>query len=236
MLAPRRSAERGHGFHGWLDTRHSFSFADYHDPRHMGFRSLRVINEDVVAPARGFGEHPHRDMEIVTYVLSGSLQHRDSTGQSSVIRPGRVQRMTAGRGVTHSEVNPSPDEPVHLLQIWIQPRSRGLEPSYQEVDFPDEDLADRMRLIASADGRDGSLTIHQDAEIRAGRLSAGTELEVDLGPDRHGWVQVARGRLQVESDGATVDLVAGDGLAISDLRTFKLTALEPSEVLVFSLA
>lgn len=238
MLQTRKSEDRGHATHGgWLDTKYSFSFADYHDPRHMGFRTLRVINEDVVAPAKGFGEHPHRDMEIVTYVLSGSLQHKDSTGTSSVIRPGRVQRMTAGRGVFHSEMNPSPTDPVHLLQIWILPQQRGLPPGYQEIDFPQADLENQLRLIVSPDGRDGSLTIHQDAEIRAGRLAAGTRVPVELGAGRHGWIQVARGKVALRSrDGSTdTELKAGDGLAISDLPRFELEALEASELLVFSL-
>jgi quercetin 2,3-dioxygenase len=234
MIIVRRSEDRGNFDHGWLDTRHTFSFADYHDPRHMGFRSLRVINEDRVTPGQGFGTHGHRDMEILTYVLSGRLAHRDSTGGESSIGPGEVQRMTAGTGVLHSEFNGSDREPVHFLQIWILPERPNLLPGYEQRRFPEEERRGRLRLVASRDGAEGSLTLHQDARVHAALLGASDRAVLPLAEGRHGWVQVARG--QVRLGGET--LSAGDGAALSDEREVRLEGLgaTDAEVLVFDLA
>ncbi len=233
MITIRPRNERGHFDHGWLDTYHTFSFADYMDPRHMGFRTLRVINEDVVEAGKGFGTHPHRDMEIVTYVLSGALQHRDSLGTGSIIRPGDVQRMSAGTGVLHSEFNASTSEPVHLLQIWLLPERRGLTPEYEQATIPAEKLDGRFGLIVARDGRDGALSIHQDVSLYAARLAAGQAAEQALAPGRHAWLQVARGSVRLE-DGT--QLVAGDGAAISEQERVRIVAEEPAEVLLFDLA
>src|SRR5205809_7896778 len=192
MIQIRRAGERGHANHGWLDTYHTFSFSDYYDPKFMGFRSLRVINEDWVQPGYGFPTHPHRDMEIITYVLEGSLEHKDSMGTGSVIRPGEVQKMSAGTGVRHSEFNPSPTEPAHLLQIWLTPERRGLTPGYEQKAFPEGERRNRWRLVASRDGRDGSVTIHQDAAMYVTSLDAGKEVTHSLPPGRHAWLQVIR--------------------------------------------
>jgi len=232
MISLRPSAERGHFDHGWLDTRHTFSFADYRDPRFMGFRSLRVVNEDRVAPGQGFGTHPHRDMEIVTYVLEGGLSHRDSMGNGSTIRPGDVQRMSAGTGVTHSEFNASRHEPVHFLQIWILPARAGLAPGYEQTRFKDLETRGRLRLVASPDGADGSVTVNQDARIYATRLRAGEEVVHRLAPGRHAWVQVARGAVDLSGR----PLSAGDGAALSDEPEVVLRGVEEAEVLVFDLA
>ena len=232
MITVRKAADRGHFDHGWLDTWHTFSFADYHDPRHMGFRSLRVINDDRVAPATGFGTHPHRDMEIVTYVLEGALAHKDSMGNGSTIRPGDVQRMSAGTGITHSEFNASKVDPVHLLQIWLLPRERGLVPGYEQKAFTDEDKRNRLRLVASPDGRAGSVTIHQDAQLYATQLDAGHSVALEPANGRHAWVQVARGAVTLNG----IELGAGDGAALSDESRIELTGREASEVLVFDLA
>src|SRR5262245_27464338 len=212
MITVRPSEARGRAEHGWLHSRHTFSFADYHDPRHMGFRVLRVINEDVVEPGMGFGRHGHRDMEIISYVLEGGLQHADSLGTGSVIRPGEVQRMSAGTGVLHSEMNASPDQRVHFLQIWIEPAQRGVAPGYEQRAYPAEERRDRLRLVASPDGAQGSLTIHQDARLFAALLSAGGSVSHPLAGGRHSWVQVARGAVKV----GEAALRAGDGAAISD--------------------
>jgi redox-sensitive bicupin YhaK (pirin superfamily) len=230
MITIRKAAERGHFDFGWLDTYHTFSFGDYYDPEFMGFRSLRVINEDRVAPRTGFPTHGHRDMEIITYVLEGALEHRDSIGNGSVIRPGEVQRMTAGTGVTHSEANSSED-PVHLLQIWILPNARGLKPGYEQKTFTDDEKRDRLRLVASADGRDGSVTINQDASIYASVLAAGREVIHQLAPNRNAWVQVARGRIEINGN----DLNQSDGAAISGETAIAIAASEPAELLLFDL-
>jgi redox-sensitive bicupin YhaK (pirin superfamily) len=232
MRTLRRSKERGHAQHGWLDSWHTFSFADYYDPKHMGFRALRVINEDRVAPGTGFGTHGHRDMEILTYVLEGVLAHRDSMGNGSTIRPGDVQRMSAGTGVRHSEMNPSQVDPVHLLQIWIEPERTGIAPGYEEKKFPEAERRGRLRLIASRDGREGSVSLHQDASVYAGLLEAGEGVEQAVAPGRHAWLHVARG--EVESQGMT--LGAGDALAISDEPSIELRAKGSTEVLLFDLA
>lgn len=230
MIRIRKAEERGHFDHGWLDTYHTFSFADYYDPQFMGFRSLRVINEDKVKPGRGFGTHSHRDMEIVTYVLEGALEHRDSMGTGSIIRPGEVQRMSAGTGVLHSEINPSRDQPVHLLQIWILPERRSLKPEYEQKTFPAEERKGKLRLVASRDGKDGSLTIHQDAKLFAGTLTDGQTITYDIAPGRYGWLQVARGEVDVNGQ----KLRAGDGAAIEDERKLALRGGD-AEVLLFDL-
>jgi redox-sensitive bicupin YhaK (pirin superfamily) len=232
MLTVRPALERGHAQHGWLDSYHTFSFADYHDPKHMGFRALRVINEDRVAPAQGFGSHPHRDMEIISYVLEGGLEHRDSLGTGSVIRPGDVQRMSAGRGVTHSEFNASKTEPVHFLQIWLVPSERGIPASYEQKRFGEDEKRGRLRVIAAPDAREGAVTIHTDAVVYSGVFANGENAELKLDPQRHAWVQVVRGTVRVNGQ----PLGAGDGAALSGESDLKLEGVEDSEVLVFDLA
>jgi len=232
-LGTRRSADRGHANHGWLDTRHTFSFAGYHDPRWMGFRALRVINEDRVEPGQGFGWHPHQDMEILTYVLAGALEHGDSLGHGSVIVPGEVQRMSAGTGIRHREMNPSATEGVHFLQIWILPDRRGVAPSYAQKAFPLAERTGTLRLLASRDGREGSVTIHQDANVLAGVVPPGTRLVWRPPPGRHLWIQVARG--DVTASG--VPLAPGDGAFSSDPGDLVLVGgREAAEVLLFDLA
>lgn len=228
----RRSEERGHANHGWLDARHTFSFAGYRDPAQMGFRSLRVINEDRVRPGQGFGEHPHQDMEILTIVLEGALEHKDSLGNGSVIRPGDVQRMSAGRGIFHSEFNHSQEESVHLLQIWILPERRGIEPGYEQEHFPREERLNRLRLLASSDAREGSLTIHQDASVYGSVLEAGAEVSHELTPGRHAWIQVAEGTLVL--NGQT--LKAGDGAKVSEAERLELSSPSGAEFILFDLA
>jgi len=230
MIQIRKAEERGHFDHGWLNTYHTFSFADYYDPEFMGFRALRVINEDRVEPGRGFGTHSHRDMEIVTYVLEGELEHRDSMGTGSVIRPGEVQRMSAGTGVLHSEVNPSRSKGVHLLQIWILPERHGIRPEYEQKTFPAEERNGKLRLVASQDGADGSLTIHQDARLFAGMLRNGEPIRYDLQPGRYAWLQVARGTVEVNGQ----KLNAGDGAAVEDEKALTLEG-QDAEVLLFDL-
>ncbi|MCO5169689.1 MAG: pirin family protein [Planctomycetes bacterium] len=232
MITVREAADRGGFDFGWLDTKHTFSFGDYRDPRHMGFRALRVINEDRVAPGGGFPRHGHRDMEIVTYVLEGALEHRDSLGSGSVIRPGEVQRMSAGTGIEHSEANASSTDPVHLLQIWLLPARRGLAPGYEQRVFSRDEQRDRLRVVASPDGRDGSVTVHQDALLLAGLLAPGASVEHALAPGRHAWVQVARGRVRLGEHA----LAAGDGAALSEEPAVRLEGVEEAEVLVFDLA
>lgn len=232
MNTVRRSNQRGHADRGWLKSFHSFSFGDYYDPKNMGFRTLRVINEDWVKGGTGFGTHPHRDMEIVTYVLSGALAHQDSMGNASEIRPGDVQRMTAGSGVTHSEVNPSETETVHLLQIWLLPEAKGLTPSYEQKNFPAEEKQGRLRLVASRDGRDGAVTIHQDAEIYSSLLEPGQAVTHPLAASRHAWVQVIRGEVTVNGE----TLQAGDAVAVSEESQVEVTGTESAELLLFDLA
>jgi hypothetical protein len=231
MMNLRPAHARGHANHGWLDTWHTFSFADYYDPDHMGFRALRVINEDSVEPRHGFGTHPHRDMEILTYVLEGGVEHRDSMGSHGIVRPGEVQRMTAGTGVLHSEKNPF-DAKLHFLQIWIVPERRGLTPSYEQKAFPREERQGRFRLLASPNGQDGSLTVHQDMRLHGTLLGAGEKTGFTLAPGRHAWVQVARGAGTLNG----VALKAGDGVAVSEEGRLELVATEPLEVLLFDLA
>jgi len=233
MIAIRKAADRGHFDHGWLDTSHTFSFADYRDPEHMGFRALRVINEDRVLPGQGFGTHGHRDMEILSYVLSGALAHRDSTGGGGVLRPGEVQRMSAGTGVTHSEFNGSKEEQVHFLQIWILPDRPGHRPSYEQRAYPEAERRDRLRLVASPDGAQGSTVVHRDVRVYASLLGPGERLQHPLAGGRAAWVQVARGELEV--NGAL--LRAGDGAALSDEAAVSLTGRGQTgaELLLFDL-
>lgn len=232
MLQIRRATERGHADHGWLNTYHSFSFADYYDPKHMGFRQLRVINEDRVQPGRGFPSHPHRNMEIISYVLEGALEHKDSMGNGSVIVPGEVQRMSAGTGITHSEFNHAKAELVHFLQIWILPDTEEVKPSYEQTYYPDEEKRGKLRLIASADGRDGSVTIRQDVNLYATILDAGEEIVYLIPSGRHVWLQVARGRVLVNSQ----QLAQGDGAAMSGEEKVLVIGVERAEILLFDLA
>ncbi|HKQ86328.1 MAG TPA: pirin family protein [Candidatus Acidoferrales bacterium] len=229
MVQVRPSEERGHNEISWLNTRFTFSFDQYYDPAHVQFRSLRVLNEDIVAPGQGFGMHPHRDMEILTWVLEGALQHRDSMGNSGVIRPGELQHMSAGTGVMHSEFNASSKDPVHLLQIWILPERRGLKPSYEQLAYSDADLLNQFALVA---GPKAPLTIHQDANLYIARLGEGANVTHTLAPGRHAWVQVAKGAVIVNGK----RLVAGDGAAVSSEAVVRVEAPEPSEVLLFDLA
>ncbi|MGH9669272.1 MAG: pirin family protein [Terriglobales bacterium] len=234
MITVRPGSERGHAQHGWLDTYHTFSFDSFHDPKHMGFRSLRVINEDWVGAGKGFPPHFHRDMEIVTYILEGALEHKDSIGNGSIIRPGEVQRMSAGSGVTHSEYNPSPTERVHLLQIWIRPEAKGLAPSYEQKRFDVEGRRGRLQLVASREAREGSVKIHQDAALYAAMLAAGENVRHKLLDGRHAWLQVARGAVTVNG----VALQAGDGAAASDESALQIAGVgsELAELLLFDLA
>ncbi|HWG58008.1 MAG TPA: pirin family protein [Candidatus Acidoferrales bacterium] len=229
MLELRPSEERGHNSLAWLDTHFTFSFDQYYDPRHMQFRSLRVINEDIVAPGKGFGMHPHQDMEILTWMLAGSIQHRDSVGNTGILRPGELQHMSAGTGIMHSEMNPSKTEPAHLLQIWILPEQRGLKPEYEQLPFSDADLRNSFCLVA---GKKAPLTIHQDANLYIGRFDRAVEKKHRLEAGRHAWVQVARGTMRVNGK----ELKAGDGAAISDEPEIRAEAVAPSEVLLFDLA
>jgi redox-sensitive bicupin YhaK (pirin superfamily) len=232
MITVRKAQERGHAQHGWLDSFHTFSFADYYDPEHMGFRALRVINEDRVAGGQGFGKHSHRDMEILSYVLEGGLEHKDSMGTGEVIRPGDLQRMTAGTGVTHSEFNASQREPVHFLQIWLMPDRRGITPSYEQKAFPRQDKTGRLRLVASPEGADSSVTIHADARVFAGLFDAGQTAEHPLAAGRHAWVHVVRGTARVNG----TELGAGDAVALSNERLVRIEGVDASELLVFDLA
>ena len=227
----RKSNERGHANHGWLDSYHSFSFGDYHDPSHMGFGALRVINEDRVSPGSGFGTHGHRDMEIITYVLEGELGHKDSIGNGSVIRPGDVQRMSAGSGIRHSEYNHAQQEQTHFLQIWIEPDVRGIAPGYEEKRFEAADKRGRLRLVASPDGADGSVLIHQDARLYAGLFDGAETATLDLAPGRRAYVHVARGSVSVNG----IALEAGDALKVSDEAAVLLADGKDAEVLVFDL-
>jgi redox-sensitive bicupin YhaK (pirin superfamily) len=232
MITIRKSSDRGHIDHRWLDTYHTFSFGGYYDPAHMGFRSLRVINEDVVAPGRGFAPHPHDNMEIITVILSGQLAHKDSTGSSHIIKPGDVQHMTAGTGIVHSEFNPSKDEPVHLMQIWIEPAEEGLTPSYEEATITFEDRRGRLKLLASPDAADGSVPVRQDVRLYSTILGPGQSSELGLAPGRHAWVQVLRGGITLNGR----PLAAGDGAAVSDESALTFSADSDSETLVFDLA
>lgn len=230
MITVRKSQERGHVHQDWLDSRHTFSFGEYHDPEHMGFRALRAINEDRVQPARGFPLHPHQDMEIITFIIEGELEHRDDMGNREIIRAGEIQRITAGAGIRHSEANPSEREPVHLLQIWIFPEEKGLPPDYELKRFasaPDNELS----LLLSREGREGSARLHQDAAVYFARLEAGRKLELTLDPGRHAWLQVIDGALDLNG----IRLGSGDGAAASDEKMLKLTVREDSRFILFDL-
>lgn len=232
MIQVRRANERGKTHTPWLDSHHTFSFNQYYDPRYSGFRDLLVINEDSVAPGQGFGTHGHRDMEIISYVVEGQLAHKDSTGVSATIRPGDVQRMSAGTGVRHSEFNPSDTEPTHFLQIWILPEQEGLLPSYEQRAFPEADRRGRLRLVAARDGQDGAVTVHQDVRLYLGSLPAGEALTHHLEDNRHAWVQVIRGAVTLN----TTPLSAGDGAAVSTETALQIRATDAAEILVFDLA
>jgi quercetin 2,3-dioxygenase len=231
MISLRKSSARGHADHGWLDTHFTFSFADYYDPEHIHFRTLRVINDDRIAGGGGFPKHPHRDMEIVTYVLEGALEHRDSMGNGSVIKPGDVQYMSAGTGVAHSEFNASKTEPVHLYQIWMLPEKQGLKPAYDQKNFSEAEKRGKLRLVASPDGRGGSVKIRQRNELYATVLAGGETVKHELKPDRHAYVQVARG--SVKLNGTQLD--TGDGAAISEEKAVELIGVDDAEVLLFDL-
>ncbi len=231
MIIVRPAGERGHRNYGWLDTLHTFSFNDYHDPRYMSFRLLRVINEDRVAPGKGFPQHGHRDMEILSWVLEGALEHKDSLGNGSVIHPGELQRMSAGTGILHSEYNPSETEPVHFLQIWIHPARRGLQPEYEQKDFRPLRKSNSLCLLASPDGREGSLTIHQDVEVFAGSLESGQSLSKRLEEDRHAWVQVTGGSFTINGQ----NLEEGDGAAVSGETILEIQGREAAEFILFDL-
>jgi len=232
MIEIRRSSERGHAQHGWLESYHTFSFAGYRDPAHMGYRSLRVINEDRVQPGMGFDTHSHRDMEILSYVVEGALEHKDSMGTGSVIRPGELQLMRAGTGVTHSEYNHSRSEIVHFLQIWVIPDEQGLEPAYDQRAFPETERRGKLRLVASPDGALGSVRIHQDVSLYATLIGAGESVEHALAPERHAWVQVVQGELNLNG----AKLSSGDGAAITGVPRVGLSALAPAEALLFDLS
>jgi len=232
MIQVRKAKDRGHANHGWLDTYHTFSFSTYQDPDHTRFRSLRVMNEDFVAPGQGFGTHPHHDMEIVTYVLEGALEHKDSMGNGEVLRPGEFQRMSAGTGITHSEFNPSDSEPVHLYQIWLFPERKGIEPSYEQKRFPDEERHNRLRLVASRNAEDRSLLIHQDARIFLSSIDAGRSVEHELPPGRHAWLQVLRGHVSLNGTA----LNRSDGAAVSEETTLTIHANHDAEIMLFDLA
>ena len=232
MITIRRAADRGHADHGWLNTHHTFSFSSYRDPKHVHFRALRVMNEDFVAPGQGFGTHPHENMEIVTYVLEGALEHRDSMGNGEVLRPGEFQRMSAGTGITHSEFNPSPTEPVHLYQIWLFPDREGIAPSYEQKRFDEVERHNRLRLVASPDAADGSLQIHQDARIFLSSLDAGKQVTHGLGAGRHAWLQVLRGKVAVNGQA----LETSDGAAVSEESALEIEAKDDAEVMLFDLA
>ncbi len=231
MLAIRRAEERGHANHGWLDSYHTFSFGNYYDPAHMGFDKLRVINDDTVSPGGGFDTHGHRDMEIISYVLEGALSHQDSMGNGSVIRPGDVQRMSAGTGVTHSEFNASKAESVHFLQIWVVPEQDALKPSYEQKAFPDEEKRGRLRLVGSRHGRDGSVTIHQDVDIYATLLGEGDSVSHVLADGRKGWIHLAQGSASLNDE----QLQAGDGVALEGPATIMLTGASQAELLLFDM-
>jgi hypothetical protein len=230
MMNIRKSDERGHANHGWLDSYHTFSFADYYDPKNMHFRSLRVINEDFIAPSQGFGTHPHSDMEIITYIVSGALQHRDSMGNSAIMRAGDIQRISAGSGIMHSEFNASSADPVHLLQIWLMPDQKGVKPGYVERSFARAEPG-KLHLATSKTGRDGSIPINQDADLYFGKLNAGQKTELPLRPGRHAWLQLIEGQLEVNG----TKLNAGDAAGINDAEALKLSPLDSAHFLLFDL-
>lgn len=231
MIRVRKAAERGHADHGWLDTYHTFSFAGYQDPEHVHFRTLRVMNEDVVQPGQGFGTHPHRDMEIVTYVLEGALEHKDSMGNGEVLRAGEFQRMSAGTGITHSEFNPSQTEPVHLYQVWLFPERKGIEPGYEQKRFPESEQQNQLRLVASPEAEAGSLLIHQDARIYLSQIEPQATVHYELAEGRHAWLQVLKGSVLLNE----VPLKVSDGAAVSDTRQLNIQATDNAEIMLFDL-
>jgi redox-sensitive bicupin YhaK (pirin superfamily) len=231
MIAVRRAEDRGYANHGWLKTWHTFSFATYQDPQHVRFRTLRVMNEDIVAPGKGFGTHPHDNMEIVTYILSGALEHKDSMGNGEVLRAGEFQRMSAGTGITHSEFNPSSNEEVHLYQIWLFPNQRDIEPSYEQKRFPDDEQRNQLRLVASPEAADGSLLIQQDARIYLSKIDEGQQVVHRLNEGRHAWLQVLRGDVSLNRE----ELKASDGAAASDLSELTIRATTDAEIMLFDL-
>jgi quercetin 2,3-dioxygenase len=232
MITRRPATQRGHKNHGWLNANHTFSFGSYYDPQHMQFRALRVMNEDFVAPGQGFGTHPHNDMEIVTYVLEGALEHKDSMGNGEVLRPGEFQRMSAGTGITHSEFNPSKDEPVHLYQIWLLPEKNGITPSYEQKRFPEEERHNQLRLVASRDQSDGSLLIHTDARVYLGTIDQGRSVTHELAAKRYAWLQVLRGSVTLNGQ----SLETSDGAAIANETSLNIEATTNAEVMLFDLA
>ncbi|MCG6156441.1 pirin family protein [Rubinisphaera margarita] len=232
MITVRKAADRGHADHGWLDTWHTFSFSTYQDPKHIHFRSLRVMNEDRVQPGKGFGTHPHDNMEIVTYVLEGALEHRDSMGNGEVLRPGEFQRMSAGTGITHSEFNPSETEPVHLYQIWLFPKEKNIEPGYEQKLYPEDEMTGQLRLVAAPDARDGALRIATDAQVYLSRLQSGTTVDHALETGRHAWLQVLRGAVELNE----TPLSTSDGAAVSDETRLQIRATEDAEIMLFDLA
>lgn len=231
MIAVRRAEERGHADHGWLKTYHTFSFATYRDPEHVRFRSLRVMNEDYVAPGKGFGTHPHDNMEIVTYVLSGALEHKDSMGNGEILHAGEFQRMSAGSGITHSEFNPSSEKEVHLYQIWLYPNQRDIEPSYEQKRFPEAEQANRLRLVASPEAADGSLLIHQDTRVFLSKIEAGKEIVHRLDEERHAWLQILRGSVSLNGQ----ELNTSDGAAVSETQDLTILATSDAEIMLFDL-
>jgi quercetin 2,3-dioxygenase len=235
VLTIRRSEDRGHGRHGWLDSRHTFSFANYYDPKFVGFHDLLVINEDRVAPGMGFGTHSHEEMEIISYVLEGAIEHRDSTGTGEILRPGEVQRMSAGTGIAHSEFNPSKTESLHFLQIWITPGTFSLAPSYEQKEYPAAERRNRLRLIGSREAREGSVTIHQDVDLFTSLLAPREVVEHTLRPGRVAWIQLARGSIEVAGDSSKTAMKAGDGLSIEGERTLHIAGGDDAELLLFDL-
>jgi redox-sensitive bicupin YhaK (pirin superfamily) len=231
MINVRKAQDRGHADHGWLNTYHTFSFSTYQDPNHMRFRSLRVMNEDVVAPGQGFGTHPHNDMEIVTYVLEGALEHKDSMGNGEVLRPGEFQRMSAGTGITHSEFNPSASEPVHLYQIWLFPERKGITPGYEQKRFSETERHNKLQLVASRDSEDGSLLIHQDARIYLSQIDAQQEITYRLAAGRYAWLQVLRGTVSLNG----IQLDTSDGAAVSNETSLMIRANADAEIMLFDL-
>lgn len=232
MIQLRKSSDRGHGDHGWLNSFHTFSFANYHDPQHIGFRSLRVMNEDRVAGGQGFGTHAHHDMEIVSYVLDGELEHKDSMGNGEILKPGEFQRISAGSGITHSEFNPSPDQAAHFYQIWLLPGSKGIRPSYEQKSFDPALRQNRLQLVASPDAAEGSLTIHQDVRIFLADIAANQKIEFELPAQRYAWIQVLSGSLEINGQ----PVHAGDGIAVSDELKLYIAGQSDSEIMLFDLA
>jgi redox-sensitive bicupin YhaK (pirin superfamily) len=232
MIKIRKAEDRGHAYHGWLDSYHTFSFADYYDPSHMGFRDLRVINEDTIDPAQGFGTHSHNNMEIISYVLEGALAHKDSMGTTATIKPGEVQRMSAGSGVSHSEFNNLPDQKTHFLQIWILPEKKNIQPGYEQKFFADTEKQGKLRLVASSDGREGSVSVNQDINLYASLLDNGEEVTYEIPSGRYVWLHIARGKVRVNNE---YDLKKGDAISAGDEKLLKISGVDKAEILLFDL-